>query len=119
MIPLQFALRRRMMMASNGKKKWILTINGTTNSNYLYATKDGVALAVGTHELEDGETIHFVAGSGNIAATNSTFISLDGQTVAKGQYPRFAVYDLVVHDDVIAVGKWERNLYGTWTLTTI
>ena len=118
MIPMQYALRRRMMMA-NSRKNWILTINGTTNSNYLYATKDGVTLAVGTHEIEDGETIHFVAGSGNIAATNYAFISLNGQTVAKGKYPNAAIYDLVVHDDVIAVGKWERNLYGTWTLTTI
>ena len=119
MIPLQFALRRRMMMASNSRKKWILTINGTTNSNYLYATKDGVTLAVGTHEIDDGETIHFVASSNSIAGYNSTFISLDGQKVATGKYPNASIYDLVVHDDVIAVGKWERNRYGTWTLTTI
>lgn len=117
MIPLQFALRRRMM-ASNSRKKWILTINGTTKSDYLYATKDGVTLAVGTHEIEDGETIHFVASSISLAFYDSTFISLDGQKVATGTYPSGAIYDLVVHDDVIAVGKWERNLYGTWTLTT-
>lgn len=114
----KFALRRRMMI-SNSRKKWILTIDGTTNSNYLYATKDGVALAVGTHEMEDGETIHFVAGSPNIGYTNYAFISLNGQTVAQGKYPNAAIYDLVVHDDVIAVGTWNKNIYGSWTLTTI
>lgn len=117
-IPQNYALRRRMM-ASNSRKKWILTINGTTNSNYLYATKDGVALAVGTHEIEDGETIHFLAGSSHIGYTSKTFISLNGQTVAQGKYPNAAIYDLVVHDDVTAVGAWNNNIYGTWTLTTI
>ena len=114
----QFALRRRMM-ASNSRKNWILTINGTTNSKYLYATKDGVALAVGTHEMEDGETILFVAGSPNIGYTNYAFISLNGQTVAQGKYPNAAIYDLVVHGDIIAVGTWNKNIYGSWTLTTI
>lgn len=107
------------MMASNSRKKWILTINGTTNSNYLYATKDGVTLASGTHEIEDGETIHFVADASSLAYKDSTFILLDGQKVATGQYPNASIYDLVVHDDVIAVGEWKKNLYGTWTLTTI
>ena len=116
---MQFALRRRMMMASNSRKKWILTINGTTNSNYLYATKDGVALVAGTHEIEDGETIHFVASSSSLAFYDSTFISIDGQKVATDMYLSGAIYDLVVHGDVIAIWKWERNLYGTWTLTTI
>ena len=118
MIPLQFALRRRMM-ASNSRKKWILTINGTTNSNYLYATKDGVTLAAGTHEIEDGEIIHFVAGSSSLAFETSTFISLDGQKVATGQHSKASTYDLAVHANVTAVGEWVRKLYGTWTLTTI
>ena len=101
MIPMQYALRRRMM-SQKRIPKWTLTVTGAV-SEYLTVSINGESLTAGSYVVDDGTIAHFVA-----QGTSSNLIYLDGVKLDTSSY------DLVMHvnytakatDKVFAV-KWE------------
>lgn len=74
MIPIQYALRRRMM-AQGGKKKWKVTVTG----NFVYTTlKNTIAQA---SRFNIGGTWYPVSPAGNAIALNYTQEIEDGDVI--------------------------------------
>ena len=110
MIPIQYALRRRMM----GKKnipQWTLTV--TPEGSTITVSINGEKLAAGTYVVDDGTVAHFEA-KGSISNT----ITLDGTTVANGASGSAAQYDLVIHANYTATSSYTPMLSAKWVITT-
>ena len=108
MIPIQYALRRRMM----GKKnipQWTLTV--TPEGSTVTVSINGEKLAAGTYVVDDGTVAHFEA-KGSI----SNNITLDGAVVAKSN--QVAQYDLVIHANYTATSSYSPMLSAKWAITT-
>lgn len=110
MIPIQYALRRRMM----GKKsipQWTLTV--TPEGSTVTVSINGEKLAAGTFVVDDGTVAHFVA-QGAITQT----ITLDGTTVASSNSESGAQYDLVIHANYTATSSYVPMISAKWVITT-
>ena len=100
MIPMQPALRRRMM-SKKPAPQWTLTIENV--ASYAPVSINGENLTVGTHVVDDGTIVSFV-----IRSTTPCLIYLDGVQVGEKSY------DLEMHanytakfTDMIFALKWE------------
>ena len=111
MIPLQFALRRRMIRQKR-IPKWTLTIQNV--DTYSYVTINGKTLSKGTYEVDDGTIVKFKALGIDLYGR----IMVDGVTVASSSgTTESAWYDLEVHANYSA--KLSKTLYYiTWEITT-
>lgn len=109
MIPIQYALRRRMM-GKNSVSQWTLTV--TPNSPRLTVSINGENLAAGTYVVDDGTVAYFVAQKG-ITQT----ITLDGTTVASASSGQVAQYDLVIHANYTATATYAA-FASKWEITT-
>lgn len=111
MIPIQYALRRRMMRQER-IPKWTLTIKNI--STYSSVVMNGKALSKGTYEVDDGAIVRFKA----MSLDRYGRIRVDKVTVAKSSTTGEAVmYDLEVHANYIAT-TYETLYYLTWEITT-
>lgn len=124
MIPLQFALRRRMM--AMGKKKYTITASGTFSgsmSSYSAITlPDGtVVKSSGTYEVNAGDTIILSVTIGMARDTNYyATITIDGQTVVKFQdLNTTKTYSHAVNSDVNISAAIRGNFMPQLKLTTI
>ena len=111
MIPIQYALRRRMI----GQKripKWTLTIQST--DPYSYVAINGKTLSQGTHEVDDGTIATFKA----LSLDHYGRIMVDGKTVASNSTTgESVIYKLEVHANYRAKIS-ETTYYLTWEITT-
>ena len=136
MIPLQFALRRRMMMAA-AKKTYFITVTGafqaTTGQYYgtvdIRPTINGVRCGVGTYEVEEGAIITLYCGAYSIQEWGTGTITVDGTQKASvsGDYNNwqttyYASYAHTVISDCTIRGAVSVNThskgYGNTTMTT-
>lgn len=104
MIPIQYALRRRMM-SKKPAPQWTLTVV-IADANFATVSINGESLTAGSYVVDDGTIAHFVAKGG---VTNSIY--LDG---VKLDTPS---YDLVMHANYTAKSKY-MMLLSTWEITT-
>ena len=110
MIPLQFALRRRMM-SKKPAPQWTLTVAGAV-SKYLTVSINGESLTAGSYVVDDGTIAHFEA-YGSI--TNSIY--LDGVKVDASSHNDKSSYDLVMHANYTAKAT-DQTLVTKWEITT-
>lgn len=104
MIPIQYALRRRMM----GKKsipQWTLTVVSTV-ANFATVSINGESLTAGSYVVDDGTIASFVATGG---LSNSIY--LDGVKVGTTSY------DLDMHANYTATSAYNA-LATKWEITT-
>ena len=103
MIPMQYALRRRMM----GKKpspQWTLTIQNV--ASYAPVSINGENLTEGSYVVDDGTIVSFV-----IRSNTPCFIYLDGVQVGEKSY------DLEMHANYTA--KFTNMMFVLkWEITT-
>ena len=104
MIPMQYALRRRMM-SKKPAPQWTLTVTGAV-SKYLTVSINGESLTVGSYVVDDGTIAHFVA-----QGTASNLIYLDGVQLDTSSY------DLVMHANYTA-NATDRVFAVKWEITT-
>ena len=99
MIPLQFALRRRMMMAG-GKKMWTIEVQDNSAAGYsasaIYPLINGAKRGTGVYEVNDGDTITLYA-KGNAYYEVSAVIRVNGTTVATAKESKITSYDYTVN----------------------
>ena len=107
MIPIQYALRRRMM--GSNTRKWTLEI--TSVANLASVSIDGNNLEAGTYVVDDGTIVHFEA-DGILSS-----IKVNGKNVSSGALGVPAKYDLELHSNCTAVGT-KDSMGGSWTITT-
>ena len=111
MIPMQYALRRRMM-SQKRIPKWTLTIQST--APYSYVAINGKKLSKGTHEVDDGTIATFKA----LSLDHYGRIMVDGKTVASNSTTgESVIYKLEVHANYRAKIS-ETMYYLTWEITT-
>ena len=111
MIPIQYALRRRVMMQKR-IPKWTLKIQNA--DPYSTVTINGKTLSQGTYEVDDGTIVTFKALGVDLYGR----IMVDGATVAIGSSTTESVsYNLEVHANYIAKTS-ETLSYLTWEITT-
>ena len=110
MIPIQYALRRRMM-SKKSMHQWTLTV--TPEGSTVIVSINGENLAAGTYVVDDGTVAHFVA-NGSIFNT----ITLDGTTVANAGNGKEAQYDLEIHANYTATSSYTPKLSAKWVITT-
>lgn len=123
-IPIQYALRRRMM--ATGKKKYTITTSGTFSgsmSSYSAITlPDGtVVKSSGTYEVNAGDTIILSVAIGMAHDTNYyATITIDGQTVVKFQdLNTTKTYSHVVNSDINISAAIRGYFMPRLSLTTI
>lgn len=110
-IPMQYALRRRMMRQKR-IPKWTLTIQST--DPYSYVAINGKNLSEGTHEVDDGTIATFRA----LSIDHYGRIMVDGKTVASNSTTgESVIYKLEVHANYRAKIS-ETTYYLTWEITT-
>lgn len=110
-IPMQYALRRRMMRQKR-IPKWTLTIQST--DPYSYVAINGKNLSEGTHEVDDGTIATFRA----LSIDHYGRIMVDGKTVASNSTTgESVIYKLEVHANYRAKIS-ETMYYLTWEITT-
>lgn len=108
MIPIQYALRRRMM--GSNTRKWTLEITSVTNAASV--SINGNNLEAGIYKVDDGTIAHFEAKGlySNIKVDDN--IVAEGVSVVK--------YDLEIHSNYTAVGTngGVTGKSGYWKITT-
>ena len=109
-IPIQYALRRRMM-SKKPSPQWTLTV--TPEGSTITVSINGEKLAAGTYVVDDGTVAHFEA-KGSITQT----ITLDGTTVASAGSGSAAQYDLEIHANYTATSSYVPMLSAKWEITT-
>ena len=95
-----------------------VTITGSGDSSYCYATINGTKLySAGTHEVKAGDTIAFSI-TGFIMTEG--FIKIDGTTVVSSTTSQLQTYDWTVPNDISTVKiALEYSSYaGKITVTT-
>ena len=108
MIPIQYALRRRMMMG-NYTRKWTLEI--TSVAKNVTVSIDGNELKEGTYVVDDGTIAKFRANG------LDSIIKVNGKKVSNGALGIPATYDLELHSNCTAIGT-TNGVSGTWEITT-
>ena len=109
MIPMQYALRRRMMMQER-IPKWTLSVTGSNMAATV--SINGVKLENGVYTVDDGTIVHFWA-DGYMAQ-----IKVNGKNVASGAIGIPAQYDLELHSNCTAIGSTGASgIVGTWKIT--
>ena len=108
MIPMQYALRRRMM-SKKPAPQWTLTIQNV--ASYTSVSINGKKLTAGSYVVDDGTVAHFEATGGMV-----TSITLDGATVASATNAK-SKYDLVIHANYTATSVYQ-GLIAKWEITT-
>ena len=103
MIPIQYALRRRMMSKKPAPQR-TLTIQNV--AQYTSVSINGESLTAGSYVVDDGTIAHFVAKRG---LTQS--ILLDGVSVGTTNY------DWVMHANYTATSEHRSNI-TKWEITT-
>lgn len=123
MIPLQFALRRRMMMAG-GNKKCIITTSGTFSgyaSSYSAITlPDGTVVnKSGTYEVNVGDTIILSVAIGNASDTRYyAQITVEGKSVVRFQDMNTRkTYEYIVNSNITITGRIQGNFMPQLVLT--
>lgn len=107
MIPIPYALRRRMM--GSNTRKWTLEVE--PSGTFATVSIDENKLEAGTYVVDDGTIVHFKANG------LASFINVNGKDVAFGAYGVPAKYDLELHSNCTAIGGMS-SMSGTWTITT-
>ena len=111
MIPLQFALRRRMMESNT--KQWTLEVTPYKNaSNYASVSINGNTLDAGAHKVIDGTIAHFEA-KGIYGG-----IYLNNEQVVLGSMGQAVTYDLEIHANYTAIAKLTMSGIVRWDITT-
>ena len=97
MIPIQYALRRRMMMGAAIKKTWTVKITTSLQYNSFLQWKDDKS------ETKYTSNATFTVPDGSVAILNCGSLApkvyLNGEVVASGSLGEHAVYDFVVRSD--------------------
>lgn len=112
MIPLQFALRRRVMQTPT--TKWTLVVTDKM-SDALTVSINGVKLTPGSHAVKDGMIVHFELVSGSHSGFSAK-IFLNGRVVSSVGGFSVARYDLVIHSNCTTDmnnDSWDKELYIT------
>lgn len=107
MIPIQYALRRRMM--GSYTRKWTLEI--TSVAKYVTVSIDGNELKAGTYVVDDGTIVNFQANG------LEAFIKVNGKNVSTGVLGSPATYNLELHSNCTAIGT-TNGMSGIWEITT-
>ena len=107
-IPIQYALRRRMMMG-NYTRKWTLEV--TSVAKYATVSIDGNELQAGTYVVDDGTIANFRANG------LDSIIKVNGNTVSTGGLGIAATYKLELHSNCTATGT-TTGVSATWEITT-
>ncbi|MBS7355134.1 MAG: LamG domain-containing protein [Eubacteriales bacterium] len=102
-IPIQYALRRRMM-SKKPAPQWTLTIENV--ASYTSVSINGEKLTAGSYVVDDGTIVSFVITGG---MTQSIY--LDGVSVGTTSY------DLVMHANYTATSKY-LGFIAKWEITT-
>ena len=111
MIPMQFALRRRMM--ESNAKQWILEVTPyKKGSSYASVSINGNTLDAGAHKVIDGTIAHFEA-KGIYGE-----IYLNNERVALSSMNKAVTYDLEIHANYTAIGKPSTTGTTRWDITT-
>ena len=103
-IPMQYALRRRMM-SKKLAPQWTLTVASTV-ANFATVSINGENLTAGSYVVDDGTNAHFVATGG---LSNSIY--LDGVKVGTTSY------DLEMHANYTATSVYQ-GFATKWEITT-
>lgn len=97
MIPIQYALRRRMMMGAAIKKTWTVEITTRLEYDSFLQWKDDKS------ETKYTSKATFTVPDGSVAILNcgglAPKVYLNGEVVASGRLGTPAVYDFVVRSD--------------------
>lgn len=112
MIPLQFALRRRVMQTPT--TKWTLVVTDKM-SDVLTVSINGVKLTPGSHAVKDSMIVHFELISGSHSGFTAKMF-LNGQVVSSVGGFSVAQYDLGIHSNCttdVNNGSWNKELYIT------
>lgn len=110
MIPIQYALRRRMM--GSNAKQWTLEVTPyKSGSNYASVSINGNTLDAGAHKVIDGTIAHFEADSIYGA------IYLNNEQVAV-QVNKAVTYDLEIHANYTAIAHMSTTGMLRWDITT-
>lgn len=104
MIPMQYALRRRMM-SKKPAPQWTLKITGAVSENVAVSI-NGESLTEGSYVVDDGIIAHFVARGGML-----NLIYLDGVDL------KTTSYDLVMHANYTAKAAYS-GVAARWDITT-
>lgn len=107
-IPIQYALRRRMMMG-NYTRKWTLEV--TSVARYVTVSIDKNELKAGTYVVDDGTIVNFQANG------LEAFIKVNGKNVSVGAFGSPATYNLELHSNCTAIGT-TNGMSGIWEITT-
>ena len=115
MIPLQFALRRRIMMGAAIKKTWTVKITTSLSSGSFLQWKDDKSetkyTSISTFTVPDGSVA--ILSCGGLTPK----VYLNGEVVASGNLMEHAVYDFVVRSD--ANISYTGGNYGNLVVDTI
>lgn len=113
MIPMQYALRRRMM--ESNAKQWTLEVTPyESGSNYASVSINGNTLDAGAHKVIDGTIAHFEAKSSMYGA-----IYLNNERVVMSTMAGEAVtYDLEIHANYTAIATRNVSSILRWDITT-
>ena len=110
MIPIQYALRRRMMRSNT--VKWTLEVKPL--KDFASVSIDGNNLEAGVYKVDDGTIAHFEANG------ITALINVNGKQVAAGVIGVAAKYDLEIHSNCTAIGSARGMTGGSgiWEITT-
>ena len=120
MIPLQFALRRRMMQSN--EKTWTVTIqnNAAGNASPYYPKINGIASGPGTYKVRDGDVITLYGHVGAYETYYVEVIYIDGK-VWHANYPETISQQHIVQTNcniVISSSFSQGYTYRTRLTTT-
>lgn len=112
MMPIQYALRRRMM--ESNAKHWTLEVTPyESGSDYASVSINGNTLDAGAHKVIDGTIAHFEA-KGSIYGA----IYLNNERVAMSTINKAVTYDLEIHANYTAIAKKDTTSTVRWDITT-